>query len=697
MIVLDGVWNAALSGWFFREEFAGRPAFLCVDEDTLQLVGRESGIAPVDALESLTTAVRPRVQERAPLETWTRAASGWRSSGFAGDPPFLSVLAITVLAGTMIGDSFDHSYYRRLNEMLGIAGAKMPKDFDSDIQQLWRCLNEWLNTALAGSRGVATATNAASSLSNVGWALSQTVLRPSDRAKLPFLFGALGVEPGQRVDGHLLLAQLRRSSWAGHGLSRHLRTVLENPLLKDLLANTLAKELAAWDGTLRDESGRLAAQLLLTYHQRSRRFEVAIRTPRDLAQMRLRSHENVDVVLGEAGGLELLPIEVSAALLDGGSARAVVSSSALSAEPNRREIRLVMPRLDIHLLVPNDGLARWVDVRPAVADHEHLVVVRSELARQAVVVMAGLSETPPRDAAVPCPSGWRAYMYLPTREQAIDGPFSVLSPRGTALSSLDGGLPIAARARIYLTAGPPDVALDLENPDAIPTVDGQPAATMTSSGLLRLSRLQLGHGEHRVDAGGTHFKFLLVDDYAIGPTQCSLAIALNAELSSSGRPWTIPAWRGARLVESQHDVMLSGASAKLSPQATARFPMVDNPQARAGGRHYALGAPGIAARIFPTAPSWLTELGGLSPHLVDLSPAASDLRFVPKWYLRITQVHATVVPAVAGAIGGDAAFNISDTVWAEVSGWLSKAACPSQYSAAWANWLAEAVRIEPAT
>src|SRR5664279_1139837 len=101
MIAEDAAWNAALAGWFFPEDFAGRPVFLCVDEETLATVGRESGIAPDNALDSLTHAVRAGVRAHAPLESWIAASSAWRRSGFVGPPPFLSVLAVTVLAATM--------------------------------------------------------------------------------------------------------------------------------------------------------------------------------------------------------------------------------------------------------------------------------------------------------------------------------------------------------------------------------------------------------------------------------------------------------------------------------------------------------------------------------------------------------------------------------------------------------------------
>lgn len=103
VIAEDAAWNAALAGRFYRKEFANRPVFLCVDEETLATIGRDEGLAGDDAAQVLARAVRQRVHANDPLDAWTHDALVWRRSGFTGPPPFLSVLAVTVLAATMPG------------------------------------------------------------------------------------------------------------------------------------------------------------------------------------------------------------------------------------------------------------------------------------------------------------------------------------------------------------------------------------------------------------------------------------------------------------------------------------------------------------------------------------------------------------------------------------------------------------------
>jgi hypothetical protein len=104
----------------------------------------------------------------------------------------------------------------------------------------------------------------------------------------------------------------------------------------DSLATTLASELAAWDGTLRDEAGRRALPLLLTYHQRSRAFGVAVRTPPDLAHLGVQLGNATPVALGDSGELQPLLIPVTAGLLDRASllAMLVTLDERASAAPN---------------------------------------------------------------------------------------------------------------------------------------------------------------------------------------------------------------------------------------------------------------------------------------------------------------------------------------------------------------------------
>ena len=685
-------WNRALRSWFFRPDLAGRPAYLAVDEETLSAIARECDLDVADATASLSDAVRYRVSPHAPLRWWVNEAVRWRSAGSQSDPPFLTVLAITVLAATIVDQVNDRSYYRRLNSLLGLPGSNMPRDFDSDIQQLWTNLNEWLTDVCHGQLGTATASNVGG-LANVGWAESQALLRPTDRAKLPLLFTALGVQPGQLVDGDLLVRRLR--SWsASHVFSRRLAAVLQDARLSELLAAALHSELAHWDGTLRDEVGRVLLKLLLAFYERSGQLQVAVQVPEQLAETtwRLASAET-PIELGSGGEMQLVSISVNSQLLEGQPLYAELDGSAdpdsgAQAKAPVPALKLVMPRRDVHLLCPDDRLARWVEVPAALLHRPHLVLVRSEIAAAAIDAIQRLGGDAQPVRRIHSPTGWATYRFTPARLQMIDGPLAVLSPRGNELSALDGGLPISKRRRIYLKSGAPDLVLDLQEPPGPVTVDNT-TATPDSAGRLRLADLGLSPGKHSVSVGGVHYELILVDEFADRPRDTTFPFAFDL-LRNDGRVvGTVPAGVTAPARHGPSDVTVSGAAIRTSPAAAAFAPLPRPPRSRAGGRHFVLGRPGQVATIRAYPPRWFRSLPvNLAPHLVDAAPALKEVPFPPAWLLRVSQGGTTVSAIHAGleAHSGQPDNEIASNLWSEVLPHIEDAVPDADDAAAWSAW-----------
>jgi len=687
----ERAWSEALRSWFFRPDLAGRSAYLAVDEETLTAIAREQCFDVLDATQSLCRVVRYRVSPRSPLGWWVSEAIRWRAAGSESGPPFLSVLALTVLAATIDDGANDRRYYRRMNKLLGLPGDTMPRDFYSDIQQLWTYLNEWLTETCQGQLGTATATNVGGQ-ANVGWAQSQTLLRPSDRVRLPLFFTALGAHPGQLVKGDLLVRRLRSWSAGERTFSQRLAAVLKDPSLSELLAAALHSELAHWDGTLRDEAGRVALKLLLAFHERSGQLQAAVQVPEQLAGTEWQSGPDTRVSLGAAGELQLVNVPVTADLMDGLPRRTEFSGPDISGPGHRvrnhpSTITLVMPRRDVHLLCPDDRLARWVDVPSALLQRPHLVLVRSELAAAAVAVIAELGDAARPFRRIRCPSGWAAFRFAPTRLAVIDGPLAALSPRGTELSALEGGLPISQRTRIYLTDGAPDLVLDLREQSGLVTVDGAEASPDTV-GRVRLADLGLSAGRHSVNVGGVRYQVTLVDEFARGPRDAGFSFAFNVRESPGGTA-TIPVGVSAAARHGPSDVMVSGAAIAASPAAMTRAPLPRPARVRVGGRHFVLGRPGQVVMANVQPPQWLRSLPvRLAPHLADVAPALRGLPFAPEWLLRVAQSGNTVsaLPAGPQIHDGLSAANSSAALWLQVLPYIAGAVAETGEAALWSQW-----------
>jgi hypothetical protein len=678
----EGAWNQALLSWFFRPDLAGRGVYLSVDEETLGQIADEWGFDGQDPTASLSQVVRHRVSNKSPLSSWTSEASRWRYTDSESGPPFLAILALTVLAATINDQINDRSYYRRLNALLGLPGAGMPRDFDCDIQQLWISLNEWLEHKCRGALGTPTATNIGG-LANVGWAQSQILLRTSDRVKLPFFFTEAGLRPGQVVDGDLLVRRLRSWLADGRNLSRRLGVVLGDPRLSELLGETLHNELLQWDGTVRDEAGRMALRLLLAFHERTGNLEVASQIPEQLRggiwSVGVPGSSCVDLRLSAADEFQLVKIPVTSSLLDGFPLQAKPvpmqhhQCGDTAANTRRSALGLLLPRRDVYLLSPDDRLARWVQVPTALLQRPHLVLVRSEAASAAARIMSQLGSRGGQPfTRIHKPAGWTAFKFIPERHQTINGSMAVLSPRGNEFSAMDGGLPISKRKRIYLTSGAPDIIWDLHEEEAPVDIDGVTVKTDTQD-RLRLVNQRLGAGVHSINVGGVRYKLTLVDESAdVSFEGNNLSTSLCGQVTG---PVTV---KGASIV-----VETSVSSTAITPRPV---------HTRAGGHHYVLGLAGEAAVVEMFRPKWLLDLH-LNPHLADAEPGLSAVPFTPSWVLRVTRTGVTVsavhAPTESGSRHSGRA--ISPDLWSEVIPFIEGAIPDAADRSQWAAWKRDAL------
>jgi hypothetical protein len=706
----EGAWNRALRAWFFRPDLAGRGAYLAVDEEALAAIATEWNFQVADPTESLSRAIQHRVSERTPLRSWLQEASRWKASGSEGTPPFLSILAVTVLAATIVDQVNDRSYYRRLNSLLHLHSTGMPRDFYSDIQQLWTCLNEWLADRWHGRLGVPTATNIGGQ-ANVGWAQSQILLRTTDRIKLPLFFTDLGLQPEQVVDGDLLVRRLRSWSADGRIPSRRLGLVLQDRHLSELLADALHSELVHWDGTLRDEAGRVALKLMLAFHERSARLQLASHVPEQLSgtAWRVKTADGSEYELQMTGSDEPQLLELPVSLLamsdiiDGAPlhARPVSisdrQSSGAAAGTTHPALALVMPRRDVLLLCPDDRLARWLQVPNALLGRPHLVLVRSGAAAEAARIMSRLSSEDVRSfRRIHKPAGWEAFKFTPDCYEAFNGPLAALSPRGNQLSAVDGGLPISKRRRTYLTSGSPDIIWDLVD-QAVPVVVDNAEIGAHGRDRLRLADLRLAPGSHAVNVGGVRYHLTLVDEFADKPFDGVVSFTFKAGRDSTGTACMTAL--GATTSAGRNDpddVTIKGAAISISPSARQFSVFPVPPHTRIGGRHYVLGRPGEVAVVDVQPPKWLQELR-LTPHLADAVPSLAAVRFRPMWILRVTRGGVTVC-AVHTEIGhGSQPDNqvVSPELWHRVAPHLQAAAAEPADRARWGEWIQDAVSFDP--
>lgn len=697
-------WNEALCDWFFRPDLAGQPAYLCCDASVPAAVAQWQGWSLIDPLADLLSAVRPRVGAPEPLDPWVQEAIRWRKAGSIGTPPWVAVLAVTVLAACVGDESdgdltvHDGAYYRPLRQLLGMPAGARPSAFDNDVQMLWTFLREWLEDHLHGARGRPTA-SASRRLPNVGWALSQTLLSAAERTRLPEFFRAIGAGPGEDVAPWVLLACYVR--WAprhGGQAARIAAGDRESPVAA-LVAGVLHQSLLAWDGRYsRDERGRTTLPLLLAYHSGRGLLRLVTRTPAGMSGWTLTLDDG-EVRLGVPQELVLLAGDAAAALA-GRSVIGRLGPEEAAGHDVPVDLQMRLSRQDVHVLVSNVELAMWVEAGTASFGRQHVVIARDHLARAVETAMTDLGGSHTvRLTRIRLPAGWLAYQkFEPTCLAELPENLTALLPSGVQLAHLSGGLPIDVRSRVWLTSGPPDVVL--------PDIAGTPVGTLRldhlvlpwpADGRLRLHEHALAAGTHELAVAGRNLGFALVDEAVDqngrGDVRLTVdrrpvkhtfnsSLAATAGLSGPAASTPVPI-----------EVTVCGASVSAASRDDRLLAPPVRPQIQLGGRYYALGTPGQAARLHPVAPAWLGQLRPpLYPRDADLQTALAEVGFRPHWLLHVPAQGPRTVMSLQGldhathpAQGGPPHSGAGD--WRRVVRDLDLAEVPADQQPAWQAWL----------
>jgi len=243
-------WNDAIGARFFNPDRSGARVFLYVTTDVVTEIG-----APHDAdLNDFIAAVKTGPpwntrHGRGICQQALQSLEGWRNRNLKY-PPYLSYLALFVLADTVDVGFARHAYYPGLRYLLGEEPeAGMYPSFHQ-MYRLWDDLAVWSNEDRHGDWGVFDA-DIAGEWMHVGLPRAQTLLTDKERDSLPFLFADNGLDPlsppSDREIAYLL------ANDPNHYLRRHTKELLcstsesDSPI-RAALIEAFLDELEHWDG-----------------------------------------------------------------------------------------------------------------------------------------------------------------------------------------------------------------------------------------------------------------------------------------------------------------------------------------------------------------------------------------------------------------------------------------------------------------
>lgn len=609
-------WNRAICERYFPEGGHGRPAYLAIDDDELAELAVEVGVEPGQAEESLSASIR---SERRPLvHLWTpfsQAMRSWREKGSNGCPPYLALLGLCVLAATRMesdeGEGIDaNAYYPRLKALIGEPPEVGQPDGFENVRILWEDLNRWLDQDERGIRGASTA-RAHPHFANIGWPLSQCLLRAADRNRLPDFFRSARLEKGTEVSDERLFELFKAWSARTRALTGPAQRLVARggEALRQEIAQILQRELASWDGSLRDSRGRRRVEMLIRIEKLAggRRVELSLVSPRPegFPEGRFESEDGrtLDLETGTDGWYWQLGLSPTPALLEQGISfakdRWAVTLDASSVVPLRTSFEQ----------------GGWLEARQAALLEEHMVLARSALSDSVEAFLGKNAETGWRrlEPKSGLPRGWALFDRVSLRSAPVefDPELGRLIPRLNAATHLEGGLKLDPG--MYLSGGEPDMWVDVgSESDAEIELPGGKEGLRPGISMVRLASHGFEPGDHSVRAAGVTRRFSTRRTYGHSCPDGAGSLVHSIDGRGAHRPLAYSATDQESTGSGDERFLVSGASVhggeEGSPEPTTPPVVVGSAWrsyvflGKSPGEHFSAGP--------QSEPEWLKRLPG---------------------------------------------------------------------------------------
>ncbi|MFH9550050.1 hypothetical protein [Streptomyces sp. NPDC017435] len=508
-------WQKVLEEAFFSPAWDGHPVVMYMDDDEAAAIQTRYGLEVplVQAVSRVITADEPK-----PYEVVERYELSRRSDDRA--PAVLPLLACSVIAATrMANDGIRraNNYHSHFSQLLaGREGALTSAKYQS-VAGMWQRLASWQHR-WGAYRGVCTIPSPADLPHNqarIGYALSQAVLRGTDRQLLPKFFEAVRQHHGAAwpLAGAVLVEYLERWGRAHYFSSGFVRAA-SHPEFRPLVEKILGNFANVWDGSpFFVHQGIPRAELLVRFENRQLGWLARLSKPGKpeyelSGGVRMRR-------LGETGYYALDGLKLP-------DDRSLRTGLQLSGEG----IVVGRPASSLVLLRQNNDLDCRTSVDRFVPGEQHMLLAAPEAQRDVETVLARAASPgiePRRGKLSWMPEGWVLHHKVVfddavTLRQAIrdvQGAMLAVQPAPQYKPYLQGGLPLAPKfnKRLYLVGGEPDLVLpDGATGDAL--LDGQaPQPPFTARGVpVSLWQRQLLAGQHRIQLEGVEVGFLTAEE-----------------------------------------------------------------------------------------------------------------------------------------------------------------------------------------
>lgn len=614
----DGAaWSRALAENFFGEDLGQLPVLFFVDEDVLAALhpsrDREQ------ATQSLAAAVQAELcppERNGVFHAIERCGRKWKTSGGQGEPPFLHLLALCVLAASRMGTGnvAPTNYRHHLAGLLDLPDNEMPAGFRESLYIMWDWLRWWLDDLHDGELGLCTVAPDPHR-SHIGLPLSQTLFRTADAGRLDGFFRWIDLQPGEAIDEDAMLAYFR--VWApGRGLSDGALRMLENDDLAGTIQRILTGYARNWDGTRSNRVGPRISLLRLVVTAFPSVAVAAHAIQPDRYPARLIGRLAGDTVTAEAnGGVYDLSREVDGSMLSSG------------LRLRSAECALVLGGAQVHVLRLDEDLGGWASVETLAPAERHWLLVAPSQADDVLEQLDGKAAK--EFTYEPAPgrlSDWTLVRNVVLADpQGLSGALSHQRPTERHRLAFRGGLPLAAR-NAYLTGGAPDLWLPAP-PSATTPLRIDADKVTSGSEVVALSRFiaPSDASEHETQYAGVMRRFRTVASTRLSPPPGRLPVHV-LDVDDTG---TVSAHREMGAEDGEATVVGARVRGPAAGAGTAPVLLRRGTQSA-----WLLGSsPGDVREVHaPRAPAWLKR-ARLSDRLYEARAGFTTVWVVENWRL----------------------------------------------------------------
>ncbi|MFF6947473.1 hypothetical protein ACFZAD_02290 [Streptomyces iakyrus] len=508
-------WQRVLEEAFFSPAWDGHPVVMYMDDDEAANMQSSLGLE-VPLAEAVRRVIA--VGDTRPYEPIERYELSHSSDD--GAPAVLPLLACSVIAATrMANDGIRRStnYHSHFSQLLaGREGVLTSAKYQS-VASMWQRLASWQHR-WGTNRGICTIPSPADLPHNqarIGYALSQAVLRGTDRQLLPKFFEA--VRQHHRTVWPLpgaVLAEYLEKWGQAYSFSPKFLQAVRHPEFRPLVGKILGNFANVWDGSpYFVGEGIPRAELLVRFESRKLGWLAKLSKPGE-PEYQLSGGVRM-LRLGETGYYALDALK----LPDDRSLRAGVQLAGEGIVVGRPASSLVVLR-------QNNDLDCFTSVDRFVPGEQHMLLAAPEAQRDVETVLeraASPGIEPKRGRLSWMPEGWSLHHRVVfddavTLRQAIrdvQGAMLAVQPAPQYKPYLQAGLPLAPKfnKRLYLVGGEPDLVLpDGATGEAL--LDGKPPQPPFPARGVPVSLWQRGlpTGQHRIQMEDAEVTFLTAEE-----------------------------------------------------------------------------------------------------------------------------------------------------------------------------------------